>query len=86
MSSEGGWAAAYRTIKQMTAEEMRLSMVYLAARRRGEAAAWVEPAGLQAVVGLLMEAGESEAASYGRAEAAIEELRTVRGRRRICEG
>jgi len=33
-----------------------------------------------------MEAGESEAASYGRAEAAIEELRTVRGRRRICEG
>jgi len=51
MSSEGGWAAAYRTIKQMTAEEMRLSMVYLAARRRGEAAAWVEPAGLRAVVG-----------------------------------
>lgn len=85
MSSEGSWAAAYRTIKQMTAEEMRLSMVYLAARRRGEAA-WVEPAGLRAVVGLLMEAGESEAASYGRAEAAIEELRTVRGRRRICEG
>jgi len=33
------------------------------------------------LLGMLMEAGESEAASYGRAEAAIEELRTVRGRR-----